>query len=142
MAQQILVPVDASDPAKSAFEYACEQFPDASITALHVINPPEVMYGHAQGAGEAYATPIETGREAAEELFEELSTIASEYGATVDTEVMTGQVERTINEFVEDHDMDLVVIGSHGRNGFARVTLGSVAEKVVRRSPAPVLVVR
>ena len=47
-----------------------------------------------------------------------------------------------IVEYVETHDVDHVVIGSHGRKGLSRVLLGSVAELVVRRSPVPVTVVR
>ncbi|MFW6265865.1 MAG: universal stress protein, partial [Halanaeroarchaeum sp.] len=44
--------------------------------------------------------------------------------------------------YVEETDVDHVVIGSHGRSGVGRILLGSVAERVVRRSPTPVTVVR
>lgn len=53
-----------------------------------------------------------------------------------------GRPARTIVEYVEDHDVDHVVVGSHGRSGLSRTLLGSVAERVVRRSSVPVTVVR
>lgn len=48
----------------------------------------------------------------------------------------------TILEYAEEHDADMIVMGSHGRRGFRRLLLGSVTEEVVRISPCPVLVVR
>ena len=142
MAQQILVPVDASDPSGKAVEYACRHFADASITALHVIHPPDVLMGHAQGAGQAFANPVERGRKDASELLENASNEARELGVTIETAVRSGNIEPNILTYIEEHEIDLVIIGSHGRSGLARVALGSVAEKVVRRSPVPVLVVR
>ncbi|WP_324760677.1 universal stress protein [Haloarcula sp. GH36] len=68
--------------------------------------------------------------------------IASEHGAEIKTDRMRGRPDRAIVKYLEENEYDLVVLGSHGRDGVARVLLGSVAEKVVRRSPIPVLVVR
>ena len=49
---------------------------------------------------------------------------------------------RALVEIAEDEDVDLVILGSHGRSGLSRAFLGSVAERVVRHAPCPVLVVR
>jgi len=49
---------------------------------------------------------------------------------------------RALVELAEDEDIDLVILGSHGRSGISRALLGSVAERVVRHAPCPVLVVR
>jgi nucleotide-binding universal stress UspA family protein len=53
-----------------------------------------------------------------------------------------GSVPQTIRTYVADHDADLLVVGTHGRTGFDRYLLGSVAEQLVRTAPVPVLTVR
>lgn len=137
---KILVPLDGSEPAESALEYATENYPDEEIHALHIINPVSHLYG--EDAYYNYDQIIETGEEEAEELFEEARAVARENGATLSTETKIGQPAREIVEYIETEDIDHVVIGSHGRSGVSRVLLGSVAEAVVRRSPVPVTVIR
>jgi nucleotide-binding universal stress UspA family protein len=65
-----------------------------------------------------------------------------EYTGTVTTELIYGRPVHVIPRYVETHGVDEVVIGSRGRDGTARLLLGSVAETVVRRVPIPVTVVR
>lgn len=67
---------------------------------------------------------------------------AEKHGVTLTTETGSGRPERAIVAYAEDHLVDEIVIGSHGRTGGSRILLGSVAEQVVRRSPIPVTVVR
>jgi nucleotide-binding universal stress UspA family protein len=61
---------------------------------------------------------------------------------TVIKSVRRGTPHRTVLEYVDDNDIDLVVMGTHGRTGLNRLLLGSVTEKVIRLSPVPVLTVR
>jgi nucleotide-binding universal stress UspA family protein len=63
--------------------------------------------------------------------------------ADVETEtaVVVGTVHRAIEKHIEDNDIDLVVMGTHGRKGIERFLLGSVTERTVRTSPVPVLTV-
>jgi nucleotide-binding universal stress UspA family protein len=63
-------------------------------------------------------------------------------GATGDCEVLEGRPDEMIVEAAVRHDAEIVVVGTVGRTGLARVTLGSVAERVVRHAAVPVLVVR
>jgi nucleotide-binding universal stress UspA family protein len=63
-------------------------------------------------------------------------------GIPTHTHVREGDPSREIVSFASIHEIDLVVMGTHGRGGFERLTLGSVTEKVLRRSPCPVLTVR
>lgn len=58
------------------------------------------------------------------------------------TAVEFGTPYGEIRSYVEEHDVDLVVMGTHGRSGIERYRLGSVAEKTVRTSPVPVMTVR
>jgi universal stress protein A len=62
-------------------------------------------------------------------------------GVQVETELRTGRVARHIVDYAREHDIGLIVVGTHGRTGVSRVLLGSVAEAVVRLAPCPVLTV-
>lgn len=146
MSQRILVPLDGSDQATAALEYALTQFSGADITVVHVIET-----GSASGIGAGYTAPhhgeaLEEEREAAEDhaerLFREAQDLADEYGVTLTTATEYGRPIRSIIDYTEENDIDQIVIGSHGRSGASRILLGSVAETVVRRSPVPVIVVR
>lgn len=136
----ILVPVDDSEPAREALEHAVREHPDASITALHVIDPQAGAY--AEGGIYAYDALIESRREAAEELLADAEATAAEHGVAIDTETRVGDPAREVVDAAADRDVDRIVIGSHGRSGAARVLLGSVAERVARRAPVPVTIVR
>lgn len=142
MANRILVPVDESDQSRTAFEYALEVHPDASMTVLHVIDPRDFRtYGGIEGWIDMEQI-AEQQREHAKRIVEEARERAADRDVTVSTEVVTGKAPRVIVDYAAEHGFDQVVIGSHGRSGVSRVLLGSVAERVVRRSPVPVTVVR
>jgi len=68
--------------------------------------------------------------------------LAADSDADLETERTVGDPAREIVDYAEDHEIDQIVMGSHGRTGATRLLLGSVAELVVRRSPVPVTVVR
>jgi len=137
---RVLVPIDDSDPAREALEHAITTFPDAEITVLHVINPSLVMR-HGEMAYD-YERLMGLEEEEAETLFETAREIADDHDASVTTEIVIGRPSRGIVEFATENDVDQIVLGSHGRSGVSRVLLGSVAERVVRRAPVPVTVVR
>ena len=59
----------------------------------------------------------------------------------VTAEVVLGEPSETILAYIDDHQIDMVVMGTHGRKGIDRVIFGSVAERVIKTSPVPVLVV-
>jgi len=136
----VLVPIDDSEPARDAVEYAASTWSDATITVLHVINPSMSMY-----RGDTtynYERFIELEEERTEALFETAQSIADEHDVTLETETVVGAPVRSIVDFAEEHEVDQIALGSHGRSGISRVLLGSVAEQVVRRAAMPVTVVR
>jgi nucleotide-binding universal stress UspA family protein len=137
----VLVPVDSSNPSEDAIEFAAKTYRDADITAIHVINPPEAI-SFAPDASGSLKDAIERHRKTANTLFEDLEEITAEYGVEFETDVAVGKTSRKILEYAEENDVDQIVIGSHGRTGWERITLGSVAENVVRRASVPVTVVR
>lgn len=134
----VLVPMDGSDPARAALEYACERYPDAELTVLYVADPTEGITDSTAG-GE----PDDDGRRTrAEAVFERARAIAADHDRPISTELFAGDAARSIVGFAAEGNVDHVVIGSHGRTGVSRVLLGSVAERVARRSPVPVTIVR
>ena len=141
MSAHILVPVDGSDPSRAAAEHACKQFPDATVTLLYVMDP-QVDYSRRRAfpgyrADDEFTNEREKGEWVLESVLE---AVPDEVAA--ETELVAGQPAKTILRYADEHEVDGIVIGSHGREGPARVLLGSVAETVVRRSAVPVTVVR
>lgn len=138
--RRILVPVDFSDASKMAVRHAKElaQPDEAQLDLLHVLE--QVVYPSAYGVDPAHlATQEVLGR-----VEKSLGDIAREDAGydRVQTSVKVGYAPLTILDYAEDNEIDLIVIATHGRTGFDRVLLGSVAERVIRRSPVPVFVVK
>lgn len=142
----LLVALDQSEPAQEALEYAARAHPDADVTAVHAINPIDVLQGdegmYGGYEGHAYEELVESQREAAEELFADAREVVADRDVSLATETVVGHPAREIVSFAEERGSDHVFVGSHGRSGVSRVLLGSVAERVVRRAPVPVTVVR
>jgi len=139
MISRILVAMNDSEMAARALEFACQSFPDADITVLAVVGGPSSYMGEAVSIAMA-DDPGAAAADRAEPIFETAREIAAETGHQLDTKVALGHPTRAIVDRAADYD--LVVIGAHSRNLGARVLLGNVAEKVTRRSPVPVTVVR
>lgn len=139
MTRQVLVAMTQSEESERAVEHVVSTFPKAEITVLHVINP-NTYYGT---EGEmSYRHVVEAGEKQAEELFEIATEIAERQGVSISTETAFGNARHEILAHAEEHDVDQIVMGSHGRSGVSRALLGSVAEAVTRRSPVPVTVVK
>lgn len=141
MSTRILLPYDGSDPSADALRYAIETFPDSELTALHVIPLPAGYWSAFSDTEESFPNDDRL-RAHADEVLKEAVDLAAEHGVTVDTEVTTGRPHQRIGEIAAEDGFDTIVIGSHGRHGFSRALLGSVAEAVVKRSTVPVVVVR
>jgi nucleotide-binding universal stress UspA family protein len=81
-------------------------------------------------------------RDEAAEVLEEVAGQASDRDVSLSTHVQPGTPHEVINNFVSAHGIDLITMGTHGRSGLRRHLLGSVTERVLRTSDAPVLTVR
>ncbi|ADD07191.1 UspA domain protein (plasmid) [Natrialba magadii ATCC 43099] len=141
MSEQILLPYDGSTPSEKALEYALETFPDADLTALYVVPAPRGYWGAFEEAEDRIPN-AEKAKERGHELLDDAEAMAADQDRDLETELIVGEPEHVIVGQASDGEYDTIVIGSHGREGVSRVLLGSVAEKVVRRSPTPVVVVR
>ena len=149
MTDHVLVPVDGSPLSRRALEVALEENPDATVTALHVIDPTEPGYSVAGVEFDSTIEPrhgstewYDRAEELATELFDELTAAADEHDATLETETVVGRPDREILEFAEHEDVDHIVVGSHGREEDSRLLLGSVTEAVAFRAPMRVSLIR
>jgi nucleotide-binding universal stress UspA family protein len=139
MYREILVPTDGSDASGTALAHAldlAEQY-DARVHGLYVID--SSSFGLME---EGSSLVVENLREEGSRAVASVADAAEAAGVDVRTSVREGDVYRTIVEYADEEDVDLIVMGTHGRRGLDRVLIGSVTERVVRSSPIPVLTVR
>jgi len=148
MTDQVLVPIDGSPLSHKALRHALREFPDASITALHVIDLFEPGYGVYTDSETSYE-PLagseewyERAEEVSERLLDEAREIAAEHDREIATDSEVGDPKRVIVDYTTEEDVDHLVIGAHGRDDEARSLFGSVAEMVVRRVTVPVTLIR
>ncbi len=138
--RNILVPTDFSDASLEALRHAKELALTygAQITLLHAVE--EVVYPSAYGVEPANLP----GPQVIDRVEDSLADLArTEIGYEhVVVQANVGYAPSTILDYAETNEVDLVVIATHGRTGLERMLLGSVAERVVRRSPAPVFTVK
>ncbi len=140
---RILVPVDFSDCSRRALEMALEMRAvfQAELRVLHVWQPPE--FGGAELMVMAHSEGISVGEYGQQQASAALQQLLAECGAEgVQAEVVVGDPRHSIVELAKTYDSDLIIVGTHGRTGRARMFAGSVAEAVVRRAPVPVMTVR
>src|SRR5262245_51768943 len=137
--RHILVASDDSAASQAAAELACALGArlSARVTLLHVVSPPYVAPPDAVYA----ATPEELRAlgEAARAVLEARVSALARPGLTLDISVHEGAPADTIIAVAARREVDLVVIGTHGRGGIAHLLVGSVAEAVVRHACCPVL---
>ena len=142
--KRILVPTDFSANSKHALSYACafaEQF-GAELHLLHVLQDLVAMVPE---PGLAFPAPGEYMiqlQESAEKGLEEFLDRSWAEKQTVVRALRQGPPFVEIVRYAKESEIDLVVLSTHGRSGLAHVLLGSVAERVVRKAPCPVLTVR
>ncbi|RZV08128.1 nucleotide-binding universal stress UspA family protein [Natrinema hispanicum] len=133
MYQHILVPTDGSDGTRQSLTHGltlAERF-DATIHALSVV--PEGPLGTLQS---------DEGHPAAERAVERVEVEATREGVDVVTAVEQGVPHEEIIAYADDHDIDMIVMGTQGRTGLDRVLVGSVTERIVRMADIPVVTVR
>jgi universal stress protein A len=145
MFTRILVPTDFSEPSDAALAYArvlAGTF-GASLHLLHVFESPFVAGGVNPEVftDDSPAVQAELVEEAKDRLRHRITPADRERFAAT-TGIVSGYSARAIVDYATDRKMDLIVMGTHGRNGVAHLLMGSVAEKVVRNAPCPVMTVR
>ena len=141
-AQHILVPIDFSEYADQALDYAIALGKplQAHLTVLHVIHlTPWAMGDMVTSFPGTFLEQVETE---AQQLMQASLGRVHDAGLQGETVIVHGVPFQVIIETAKDKGVDLIVMGTHGRTGLPHTLMGSVAEKVVRLSPCPVLVTR
>ncbi|WP_132058694.1 universal stress protein [Halorussus amylolyticus] len=138
MYERILVPTDGSDAVGPAVAHAIDlaKTYDAELHVLNAVNLEPAAFEN----GSTVVDRLEkAGRDATDAVTERAE---SEGLDRVTADVTNGEPHTAILDYTADNDIDLVVMGTHGRTGLDRHLLGSVTEKAVRTADAPVLTVR
>ena len=138
MYDQILIPTDGSEGTRGAVEHVIDLATtyEAALHTIYVIDTNVGVDSSVPGTLDALE---EVGENAIDEVIRQAEAAGVN---TIERVVAQGPPHQAILDYVEEHDIDLVVMGTHGRTGLDRYLLGSVTEKVVRLSDAPVLTVR
>jgi nucleotide-binding universal stress UspA family protein len=138
--KKILIATDGSKRTQNAVETGLEiaRVHQSKVNAVYVVDtvtftsvPMDVTWEN------MYQLLKEEGEEAVGRV-----KAAAPPGVEVETHVLEGNPALEITKFAKDSDCDLIVVGTLGKSGIDRILLGSVAEKVVRIAPCPVLVIR
>jgi nucleotide-binding universal stress UspA family protein len=129
----ILFPTDFSDRATAAFPMACAVARDqgAALLVLYV-DPPPAFHGEVVDRRQPDYTA---------ELWQQLHRLQPPEGVRVDYHLAEGPPAEEILDFAREQKCDLIVMATHGHTGLRRLLMGSVAEKVVRGAPCPVLLI-
>ena len=140
--KSILVPSDFSECSDEALRYALElarRF-DAELHLLHVVQDPITQPWAAEGFSVPLFEIVDEWQKQAMARLKAAVPEADRARVTVVSVVATPYAE--ILDYANAHRIDLIVMGTHGRGGVTHMLLGSIAERVVRRAPCPVLTVR
>jgi nucleotide-binding universal stress UspA family protein len=138
--KKILVPTDFSPHSEVALRYACE-FAEKFGAELHFLHVVQELFA---GNG-FYALPANYFEEVQAESERRLAAIPdskSSAGKTVVRKAIIGVPFVEIIRYAKANGIDMIVMGTHGRGAVAHLLMGSVAERVVRKAPCPVLTVR
>jgi len=146
--RQILVPTDLSAFSEQVLDYALELAKSlgASIRLFHTAVQPdyEVPYLVSPGMRGAAAALVEKAAEVSSHIRTELEAICQRkyiYGVSIEYSMIDGRPAEAIVDHAREMHADMIIMGSHSRPGVRHLLLGSVAEKVLRTAPCPVLII-
>ncbi|GMV21408.1 MAG: hypothetical protein AMXMBFR57_13570 [Acidimicrobiia bacterium] len=142
--RRILVPTDFSDPADAAVRYGramAEEF-GSTLYLLHVVPEPFVYPWGTEISTMPLVDLLTQSEQQAGARLKALAAESTTLPERVKTATAIGTPVDRILQFIADEGIDLVVLGTHGRGAVGHLLLGSVAERIVRRSPVPVLTVK
>jgi nucleotide-binding universal stress UspA family protein len=142
--RRVLHPTDFSRASTAAFKRAVEMAKGnrAELLLVHVMVPAVPLMGDGYVSPKVYEDLEAAAQAAAQKQLRKLVEKARQAGARVKGLLLEGVAHERIAQAARSRKADLVVIGTHGRTGFAKLFLGSVASRVLAVSPCPVLTVR
>lgn len=142
--KKILVPCDFSKPAINAYRFALDvaSVNRGTVHLLHVIELPVLHDSVLMPVLNFEEALFKELKEKSENEFKKVTGKYSAEGVKVKTEVIFGAPSKMILDYAKDQSIDLIIMGSHGASGLREFFIGSNAEKIVRNSSIPVLVLK
>ncbi len=141
--QNILVPFDLSSPSNKAFKVALDlaQKYDSKITLITCVEGD--AWHHKFYDARADTQLLKAQTKVAKKYMEKLEATANKVDVKIKLQIIKStSVAKDIATFAKSRKMDLIVISSHGRTGFDKLVLGSVANGVIQRTSVPVLLIK
>lgn len=139
--QRILIPVDGSEYALRAVQYASALVKAGTSAQLHLLNVQE----HLDGRVQAYLSlekikAIEAA--AADQILQSARQILDDAGIPYIASVRIGPIAKSIVDYVQDEKCDSIIMGTHGRGALGNLILGSVMNKVIHLVHVPVMLIK
>jgi nucleotide-binding universal stress UspA family protein len=146
MYERILVPLDGSELAECTFPHVktfIEGCHVSHVAFVRVVEP-TITSGHGDYViSSEILNKMESAKKStAKDYLDQVVNGFRHEGTSLHSEVLIGRVSESLRDYTEKNDIDLIVIATHGRSGVTRWVRGSVADKVLRTSDVPVLMVR
>ena len=146
MYEKVLVPLDGSELAECVFPHVkdfIEGFQIGYVVFVRVVEPTTTS-GHGDHAiSPEILEQIESARKsAAKDYLDQVIKGFQHEGTALHSEVLSGRAAESLADYTKENNIDLIVIATHGRSGITRWVRGSVADKILRFSNVPVLMVR
>ena len=140
--KNILFPVNFLESEPLVADYISELLKSYKFK-LHLLHVIDLLnfYSRVYFPGSTIRSLEKTAIDGAYEKMRQTKQLFSDLNTNIETQVVIGDIPQMIQQYIDDNDIDLVVMGTHGRSGFARIIHGSIAEQVFDFSPIPVLTV-
>ncbi len=146
MYQHVMVPLDGSELAECVLPHVEAIGTGCNVARVSLVRvvPPLKLHGGVESSlsPEVRQQLEDDSKEIARQYLEEKARELRDKGVATETAVLFGQVVHELIEFATAHEVDLIITATHGRSGVSRWFLGSIADRTLRASPVPVLMVR
>ncbi len=150
MYNKIMVPLDGSDLAECVMphvEAIISGFKSKEVVLVRVLNPVRLPVSVPAQGNFGFTEKdrhqlLANRKKAAKEYLEKMAGSLDIPGTVFSVAVLEGNPANMLADYATEHEVDLIVIASHGRSGVSRWVMGSVAERIVRTSCIPVMMVR
>lgn len=141
--KKILVPVDESDPAQHAFDYAMTVAAalHATVDLLYVIDPAVISAGSYYIDYTQVASDVEAYKESANEYLNSLINTAPK-DVTINKEILAGSPAREVVRYANNEKVDLIIMGNSGKGAVSSLVMGSVSAYAIRHADCPVLIIK
>ena len=145
MYEKIMVPLDGSElaecvlPHVEGFIKGCHV---SNVVFVRVVEPITAPVGNVYIGREESRERESTRKSAVKDYLNQIMDRLKYEGTELHSEVLVGRVADSLADYTEKNDIDLILIATHGRSGVTRWVRGSIADKILRYSNVPVLMVR